>query len=199
MISHRYKVRAILPAIALLLVPLALSAQEDDAKKSEPGGMPTYTGKGKVHKAIDMDTGAIFDIGGGVTMTFPKGIPVGHSRLVTLKFSRKRPPASLIHPKFKPQGKAISFSGAFNARRTPMVLAMKVRSEPRKRGYKLVLAIEEAGFCEKKNKKFKVGKGLCSTWRTVDAEYDHGSKRIIARIESTSGLRLQFGWIPESD
>jgi hypothetical protein len=200
MTSYRYKVRILLPSLLLLLLPLTLSAQDEGEKGAEPGGIPTYTGKGKITQAIDTDKGAVFDIGGGFTMLFPKGLPVGHSRIVTLKFGSKRPKPSQIHKKFKPHGKTLLLDAALNARRTPLVLAMSVKKEPMKKGYKLVLAVEEAGFCEPKNKKYKIGKsGLCSTWRTIDAEYDSAQKRVVAELESTGGLRLQLGWIPLSD
>ena len=200
MYSYRYELRAVLSLLFLLLLPLALVAQEGEQKGGDPKGMPTHTGKGKVTQAVDTDKGAVFDIGGGVTILFPKGLPVGHSRVITLKFGGKRPAPSQIHKKFKPHGKTLLLDAALNARRTPLVLAMSVKKEPMKKGYKLVLAVEEAGFCEPKNKKYKIGKsGLCSTWRTIDAEYDSAQKRVVAELESTGGLRLQLGWIPLSD
>jgi hypothetical protein len=199
--SYRYGVRTFLVLAVLLVVPLALAAQDDEeARKPASGGMQTYSGKGKVTKAVDSDVGAIFDIGGGITLLFPKGLPVGHSRLMTLKFGGKRPAPSQIHKKFKPQGKTLSLDAALNAGRTPLVLAMSAKKAPRKPGYKLVLAVEEAGFCDDANKRYKIGKsGLCSTWRTVDTEYDSMGERVVAKLYSTGGLRLQFGWIPESD
>ncbi len=197
---YRYKVRAVLPSFLLLLLPLALAAQDEEKKGAGSGGIPTHTGKGKVTQAVDTRTGAIFDIGGGVTLLFPKGLPVGYSRVITLKFGGKRPTPSQIHKKFKPFGKTLLLDSALNAGRTPLALAMSAKKAPRKSGYKLVLAVEEAGFCDENNKKYKIGKsGLCSIWRTVDARYDSMEKRLVAELRSTGGLRLQFGWIPESE
>ncbi len=178
--------------VAALTSPSGLAGQEE-----KPGAMPTHTGKGKVTQAVDTDKGAVFDIGGGITLLLPKGLPVGHSRVLTLEKARRAPAPSQIHRRFKKQGRAVRFSGALSAGKSPMVLAMSMKREPKKRGFKLVLAVEEAGLCDKSNKRFKLGQGLCSVWRTVDAEYDHAGERIIAKLSSTGGLRLQFGWIPE--
>jgi hypothetical protein len=49
--------------------------EDDAAKKGDE--MPRFTGNGTLTQAINGDVGAILDIGGGQTMTFPKGIPVG--------------------------------------------------------------------------------------------------------------------------
>jgi hypothetical protein len=192
-------------ATTLLLSMLALaggsplraqkSPIQDDAKPSG-GAMPTYTGKGKVTEAINGDTGAVFDIGGGITMTFPKGLPVGRSRLVTLQKAGKLP-GKLAHPKFQPVGPSLDFSGAFNTNRAPIVLAMTSKKDPIKRGMKLVVAMEVGTFCEGPNKAHKLKGGLCSGIELQDAEYDSAGQRLVANLRSTGGLRLQFGLVPE--
>ena len=60
-------------------------------EKPAPTSMPTFTGKGKVTEAINGKVGAVFDLGAGITMTFPKGLPVGESRLVTLQKGKALP------------------------------------------------------------------------------------------------------------
>lgn len=172
---------------ALLALPLLLAAQE----------MPVFTGKGKVTDAIDGKLGAIFDIGKGVTMLFPRGLPVGSSRLVTLERARKRPSPQQIHKKFKKVGNALNFTGAFNAPDRPIELAIKFKKEPKKKGFKLVLAMEIGTFCEAHNKKYKLKGSLCSGWEFTDAQFD--GSRIVARLQSTGGMRMQFGFIPEND
>jgi len=177
-----------------------LSAQkaspiQDDVKPAV-SGMPTFTGKGKVTEAINMETGAVFDIGGGITMTFPKGLPVGRSRLVTLQKAGKLP-GKLGHPKFQPLGPSLDFSGAFNTNSAPIVLAMASKKDPSKRGMKLVVAMEVGTFCEGPNKAHKLKGGLCSGIELQDAEYDGASQRVVAKLRSTGGLRLQFGLVPE--
>ena len=164
------------------------------------GAMPTITGKGKVTDTVNGDTGAIFDIGGGVTMLFPKGLPVGRSRLVTLQKARGRLPTQLAHPKFKALGPALEFTGAFNAARSPIVLAVAMKRDPAKAGMKLVLAMEVGTFCDGPNKAYKLKSGgLCSGFDLVPAEYDAQGKRLLANLRTTGGLRMQFGLVPESD
>ena len=179
--------RVLIALLALGLgLPMGLAAQ-----------MPTYSGKSSVTDAIDTSTGAVFKIGGGISMLFPKGLPVGHSRLVTLKKAKRKPKPSQIHKKFKPQGKALDFTGALNAPERPIILALAASREPKKKGFRLVLAMEIGTFCDASNKKFKLKSGLCSGWELHDAEYDHGRKSIIAKLRSTGGMRMQFGWVPE--
>lgn len=179
-------------ALALALAP-TLYAQEE-------GAMPTFSGKGKVTDAINSKLGAIFDIGGGVTMVFPKGLPVGESRLVTLQKARKSLPSKLVAPKFRGVGPTLDFNGAFNTSRKPIVLSVPAKKNPAGRGTRLVLAMEIGTFCEGPNKAFKVGAGLCSGFELQDdVHYDEAAGRLVARLRSTGGLRMQFGTVPEDN
>jgi hypothetical protein len=175
----------------------ALHAQSIMVEDPKKGPMPTFTGKGKVTEAINSDLGAIFDIGSGVTMMFPKGLPVGRSRLVTLTKARGRLPTQLI-AKFKPVGPALDFSGAFNTSAKPMVLSVPASSNPARAGQKLVLAMEVGTFCEGPNKGFKLKNGLCSGFEQHEADFDPEGKRVVANLRSTGGLRMQFGIVPDA-
>jgi hypothetical protein len=175
-----------------------IHAQLNDDEGVKTGPTPTFTGKGKVTEAINGDLGALFDIGAGVTMLFPKGLPVGRSRLVTLQKAKGRLPTQLIE-KFKPQGPALEFTGAFNTAGKPMVLSVPSSKDPAGRGQKLVLAMEVGTFCENENKAFKLKGGLCSGFELHDAQWEPGDKRMVARLQSTGGLRMQFGAVPEGD
>jgi hypothetical protein len=168
------------------------------SEKADTGGqMPRASGKGKVTDAINMKLGHIFDIGGGVTMTFPKGLPVGESRLVTLK-KGKRIPGALVRKGWKPLGPTLDFSGAFNTKSKPIVLRVRQKSNPIRSGLRLVVAMEIGTFCEGPNKSHKLGKtGLCSGFELHDAEYDAGSQEMVAQLRSTGGMRMQFGLVPE--
>ena len=191
--------------LALVLFVLAfgaaaappLRAQIDGPPDIDPNApTPTFTGRGKVTEAINGDLGAVFDIGGGVVMSFPKGLPVGRSRLVTLQKGAALP-AKLVHPKWKAIGPALSFTGAFNTGDKPIVLALSSSSNPAKGGLKLVLAVEVGTFCEGPNKAHKLkGGNLCSGFELHDAEYDSAGKRLVANLRSTGGLRMQFGLVP---
>ncbi|MBN1654690.1 MAG: hypothetical protein JXA30_13040 [Deltaproteobacteria bacterium] len=184
---------------ALLLIGMFTVSRTATAQENPSGEMPTHTGKGKVTEAVDTKKGAIFDIGGGITILLPQGLPVGSSRVLTLKKAPNRPKPTQIHKRFQRYGETVIFTGALGTAGKPIVLSMSVKKSPQKSGYKLVLAIEEAGLCSGENKKYNIGKGLCSVWRTVDAEYDASEKRVVAKLTSTGGHRLQFGWIPETE
>lgn len=183
--------------IAVVLCAAAVLHAQDEPAAAPPGTpMPTFKGNGKVTDAINMDTGAIFDIGGGFTMMFPKGLPVGRSRLVTLQRAKSLP-GNLVHAKWKPLGPAVDFSGAFNTSGKPIVVAWAMRQDPVKRGLKLVIAVEVGSFCEGPNKAFKLKGGLCSGFELHDAEYDDGGRRVVANLRATAALRMQFGLVPD--
>ena len=183
----------------LLVVVLAGAASALRAEEEPAASMPTVSAKGgKITDTINGDTGAIFDIGGGMTLTFPKGLPVGRSRLVTLQ-KGKALPGKLVHPKWRPLGAALDFTGAFNTSGKPIVLAMSSKQNPIKVGSKLVVAMEVGSFCDGPNKAFKLKGGLCSGFELHPAEYDEGSKRLVANLRSTGGLRMQFGLVPAAD
>jgi hypothetical protein len=166
------------------------------ATPAAAGETPTFTGRGKVTDAVNTDTGAIFDIGSGITMTFPKGLPVGRSRVVTLE--KAKPVPTKLIPGFKPLGQAVQFSGAFGTSGKPIVLAIGTKGDPSQRGMKLVLAVENGTFCEAANKAYRLQTGLCSGFELQEAEYDPVGKRLVGKLATTGGLRMQFGLVPEA-
>ncbi|HLF24089.1 MAG TPA: hypothetical protein VI565_09235, partial [Burkholderiales bacterium] len=85
--------------------------------------------------------------------------------------------------------------GALNTAGKPVHLAMSMKSDPKKPGQKIVLAMEVATFCDAHNKAFKLSNGLCSGWEMHEADYEAG--RIVAKLRSTGGMRMQFGLLPE--
>lgn len=175
-----------------------VSALLGHAALAEDAAMPTFTGKGSVTQAINTDTGALFDLGNGVTMTFPKGLPVGRSRLVTLKKASKAVNAAQVQKGFAPLGMALDFSTPISAGGgDPMTVAQAMKSDPRKAGKKLVLAMEVGTLCNDANKSTKMKSGLCSGWEFVDAQFDDAGKRVVAKLQSTGGLRMVFGLLPE--
>ena len=182
----------LLAVVALAEGPIAAS------EKPTPTSMPTFTGKGKLTEAINGKVGAVFDIGAGITMTFPKGLPVGESRLVTLQ-KGKALPAKLVHDKFKGVGPVLDFNGAFTTNRSPIVLAINHPKDPSTGKLKLVLAMEISTLCNDENKAHKLKNGLCSGFELHEAEYDSDSKQLIAKLASTGGMRLQFGLVPADE
>src|SRR4051794_30391074 len=82
---------------------------------AEDVAMPSFTGKGSITQAINTDTGALFDLGSGITMTFPKGLPVGRSRLVTLKKATKKIAPAQVQKGFVPLATPLDFSTPISA------------------------------------------------------------------------------------
>jgi hypothetical protein len=173
-------------------VSLALSS----AVLAEDSAIPTFSGKGAITQAIDGEKGAVLDIGSGITMTFPPGTPVGRSRLVTLKAAAKRPSGSQVHPGFTPIGSAVDFSTPISAGNQPILFSITQKSDPRKKAERIVVAVEIGTLCNAENKATKGKNGLCSGWEVVDAEYEAAAQRLVARLQSTGGLRLVFGLMP---
>ena len=174
----------------LMVVALVLSAA--GLAIGQDAEMPVFKGKGSVNEPVNTDTGAIFDIG-GATMTFPVGLPVGRSRLVTLK-KGKRPTPKQVADGFSPIGPTMDFNGAFRTADKPIKVAVSSKKDPSKHGRRLVLAVEVGTLCDDKNKRYKLKTGLCSGWELVDADFRDGE--VVAEVESTGGLRLQFGSVP---
>lgn len=182
----------------LFSIAFSLVALGQAALAQEGGGLPTFTGNGSVTQALNTDTGALFDLGSGITMKFPKGLPVGRSRLVTLKKAAKRPSPAQIKKGFAPLGTPVEFSTPIAAGGgDPMELAVGVKNDPRKPGQRLVLAMEIGTLCNDTNKSTKMKNGLCSGWEFYDAEYDGTGRRLVAKLQSTGGLRMVFGLMPE--
>ena len=164
---------------------------------AEDAALPTFTGKGSVTQAINTDTGALLDIGTGITMLFPKGLPVGRSRLVTFKKATKKINAAQVQKGFSPLGAPLDFNMPISAGGAPpMEVAIAVKNDPRKVGMKLVLAMEVGTLCNDQNKSTKLKNGLCSGWEIVEADYDGTGRRLVAKLQSTGGLRMTFGLVP---
>jgi hypothetical protein len=177
---------------------VCLAAAAHSLVLAEETEMPRFTGNGSVTQAINGDVGAILDIGGGVTMTFPKGIPVGRSRLVTFKKASKAPSAAQVQKGFSPLAGAYEFNMPLNAGSAPIVIAVAMKNDPRKKPGKLVLAMEVGTLCNAENKSTKGKNGLCSGWELVDADYESGAMQLTAKLQSTGGMRLLFGMVPNS-
>jgi len=159
--------------------------------------MPRFTGNGAVTQAINGEVGAILDIGGGVTMTFPKGIPVGRSRLVTFKKAAKKPTGAQVQKGFTPLGAPLEFSVPVSAGDTQIVVSTPMKADPRKKSERLVLAMEIGTICTDENKSTKGKNGLCSGWELVDAEYETAAQQLVAKLSSTGGMRMVFGIVAQ--
>lgn len=176
--------------VGLTVALTAAQAMADDE-------MPRFTGNGSVTQAINGDVGAVLDIGGGTTMTFPKGVPVGRSRLVTFKKAAKKPTGAQIQKGFTPLGAALEFSTPVSAGDAPIVVSTALKADPRKKSERLVLAMEVSTICTAENKATKGKNGLCSGWELSDAEFAGATQQLTAKLQSTGGLRMQFGMLSE--
>jgi len=189
----RFSLLTRLPQLSQALLTATLVVGVVGLATGQEAEMPVFTGKGKVNEPVNTDTGAIFDIG-GATMTFPVGIPVGRSRLVTL-MKGKKPAPKQVADGFSPIGPTMDFNGAFRTNDKPIRVAVTSKKDPSKNGRRLVLAMEVGTLCDAKNKSYKLKSGLCSGWELIDAEFRDGE--VVAEVESTGGLRMQFGSVPD--
>ena len=184
-------------------VGVVASAQEGQDvplnPRERPSEAPTIEGRRDAEGPVGQ-AGAIFTLTGDrgrPTLTLPERLPIGHSRVLTFAITGQRPQPRQIHERFVRFGPTLNFSGAINATRTPLVLTYMARTMPTRRGMKLILAVEKAGFCTEENQRWSLGSGLCSTWEIVDVTHDEAAGLLRAEIREPGGRRLQLGWIPD--
>lgn len=188
----RYRYRA---GVASLLLGLCASASGGVAQdKAE--AMPVYKDARAIEETLNTDTGAEFQLGKDILMRFPVGLPVGRSRLVVLKHGKAVSPKQIAEG-FSPLGPALEFNGALATSDRPIEVVWTTKKDPSKAGKKLVLAMEIGTFCDDHNKKFKLKSGLCSGWELVEARFDPTTNTVRADLNSTGGMRLQFGLASE--
>lgn len=184
----------------LVAAPAVLMAQDDGGDAgAATNAMPSHTGSSSVEAPIGQ-RGATLELTrdrSRPTLTLPPGLPIGNSRMLTFSIHRQRPRPSQVHERFVRFGPTLHFSSAINASRHPLTVSLRIRTQPVRRGMKLILAWEQPGFCDESNEQYSLGNGLCSTWQTVDATWDASTQLVRAQLEATGGLRLQFGWVPE--
>lgn len=185
---------ALVMAIGLNL-PLMGVAQEDGDEP--PSGPPVHEATQSVEAPIGQ-AGAIMRLGNGMTLTLPPGLPIGNSRILSFSRSRRNPRPAAVYNGFRSVGPSVSFNGAINATRSPLVLTFRQPRFTARNGFRLVLIAEEPGLCQDHNRRQTMGNGLCSEWRAHDASYDADARVIRGEIPVSGGHRLQFGWLPET-
>lgn len=188
-----------LTLVALLSSAVVLAQDVPVEPPAQSGETPTHSGRRETDGAIGQ-AGAILELTGDrgrPTLTLPPGLPIGSSRILSFAIARQRPQARQIHERFVRFGPTLTFSGAINATRTPLVLTYRSRRQPTRRGMKLILAVEKAGFCTEENQQYSLGSGLCSTWEIVETTFDEAAGLVRAEIGEPGGRRLQLGWIPD--
>ncbi len=111
--------------------------------------------------------------------------------------TQNRPSAAKINPTFTRHAATLRVDQLITARDgTPLLVRLHSKRELTKPGEKLVLAVESSGECNDQNKRDKLDDDGCSTWTLYDAAFDSQTNEMVARIPSTGGYRMQFGWVP---
>jgi hypothetical protein len=182
------------PVLLALVVPAIVAAQP--AQPEQPAGPPRHEDRSRVTAPIGQ-AGATMALGNGAEIFLPPGLPIGSSRLLTFAGGRTVN-ARNVHDRFVRVGPTLSFDGAINATRAPMVVSIPVRRFSARNGSRLVLAMEQPGLCGDANRNQPLGNDLCSVWELVPATYDEAAGRVRANLSVSGGLRLQFGWVPEA-
>lgn len=184
--------------LVLFLAGVAFAQDVPLVPEQRATEMPTHSGRREADGAIGQ-AGAILELTGDrgrPRLMLPGSLPIGHSRILRFAIARQRPQPRQIHERFVRFGPTLTFSGAINATHSPLVLTYMSRREPTRRGMKLILAVEKAGFCTEENQRYSLGSGLCSTWDIRETSYDEEAGLVRAEIPEPGGRRLQLGWIP---
>ena len=157
--------------------------------------LPVEEGDGEVSSFVDTDTGVKLDIGGGFTFEVQPGVKF--STVVTFKKTTRRPSNSHVGGGFTRHAATLDFDGTEETLAKPVLVGIGIRRMPTKKGARFVLAMEYESECTKQNRRYELEYGGCSSWKIIPTEFDEERGKVIAKLSSTGGYRLQFGWIPE--
>lgn len=175
------------------------AAQEAEAETSEETtGPPVHEAARGIEVAVNGEEGAVLRLGNGWQLEIPTGLRMSRSHMLTFENSRRGPRPAQIHPSFRATGSGVRFSETLAANRSPLVFSLRQRRFTPRAGHRLVLMMEQPGFCQDHNRRQTMGAGLCSTWWAHPARYDEEQGRLVADVNSSGGHRLIFGWLPES-
>lgn len=180
-----------------------------NAAKTTPGAEPAactpvpnakpkvVTGEDAAVDFADAGYDLVLDVA-GIAVQIPACTPDADIRMITASWETKeRPIATRIHPQFTRHAATLRVDRELTAPDgSPILVRLKSKRELVKHGEKLVLAVERSGECDEQHKRDKLEFGDCSHWYLYDAEFDAERNEMVARIPSTGGYRLQFGWVP---
>jgi hypothetical protein len=115
-----------------------------------------------------------------------------------MRFAEARDP---FHPErvaegFRRIGPILSFDGAINATRSPVVVSIRQPSDPARPNLRVVLAMEQPTICREGLDPVPHMANLCGTWELVNARFDAGERRLVAELPTPGGYRLVFGTVP---
>lgn len=189
-------VRAAIAALLLVMaLPTTPSLFAQDEEGEGEGGIPRRSGAREVSGAVGQE-GMVFELR-SARLEIPPGLPIGDSRL--LRFAEATGAAGALRPAdvadgFRRIGPILSFDGAINASRSPVVLSIRQPRDPGRAGLRVVLAMEQATICQSDAQPRLGGGRLCSGWELLDARFEAG--RLRADLPAPGGYRLVFGTVP---
>lgn len=179
----------------LLAAPTLAQDEEPTEAPAEPAGPPTVSGRSEAVGFVTRQ-GMIFEITGRARLVIPPNLPVGQSRRTVFALSRQRPQNRDVAEGFRRFGDVLSFDGAIDATRAPVVVSVRARRSPARPNERLVLAMEQAAMCNAQHTQpLPTGAaGLCSSWTLIDAR--HEGDQLVAEVPTPGGYRLVFGAVP---
>ncbi len=192
---RREMVALALAGLTLAAPALAQDEEEGGDAPAEPSGPPTVTGRSEAVGFVTRQ-GMTFELAGGARLVVPPDLPVGASRRTVFAVSRQRPQNQHVAEGFRRYGDVLSFDGAIDATRAPVVVSVRARRSPARPSERLVLAMEQAAMCNAQHSHPlpSGAAGLCSSWVLLDAR--HEGDRLLADIPTPGGFRLVFGTVP---
>lgn len=200
-ITRPMSIRRSVLALATLSLALALAAplvaQDDDGEgageAAAPAGPPTTTGRSEAQAAVGQ-AGMTFELRSGARAFVPPGLPIGDSRRIRFAEAGGRFDPAHVADGFRRIGPVLSFDGAINATRAPVVISLRQPRDPSRPNLRTVLAMEQATICREGLDPLPNIANLCSGWELVDATWSAG--RLEARLTAPGGYRLVFGTVP---
>lgn len=185
-------------SLALALAAPSLYAQdgaqdEAEGEAAAPAAPPTTSGRDEAQAAVGQ-AGMTFTLRSGISVFVPPGLPIGDSRRMRVATARGALNPARVAPGFRRVGPIVSFDGAINATRSPVVVSLRQPRDPGRPNLRLVLAMEQATICREGLDPLPNVANLCSGWELVDATWSNG--RLEARLPAPGGYRLVFGTVP---
>ncbi len=194
--THRRVILALtLAGLAVAAPTLAQDDEEPSEQAAAPSGPPVVSGRTEAVGFVTRQ-GMTFELSRGARLVIPPDLPVGASRRTVFAVSRQRPRNDHVAEGFRRFGDVLSFDGAIDATRAPVVVSVRAPRSPARPNERLVLAMEQAAMCNAQHDQPlpSGAAGLCSSWVLLDARHEDG--RLVAEMPTPGGFRLVFGTVP---
>ena len=186
-------------ALALFALPDARAQdEEEEAAEGEaaaPEGPRSITGRAEATGAVGQ-AGATFELHSKARLVVPPGLPIGTARRMRFAEERASFVPGHVAEGFRRLGPILTFDGAINATRTPVIVSIRQPSDPTRPNLRVVLAMEQPTICRPGLDPVPHMANLCSSWELLDTRYDAAERRLSAELRTPGGYRLVFGTIP---